>query len=142
MLTMKVKLLSPHAVMPTKAHPEDAGIDLYAAARQHLYPRLCNKIPLDIAVEIPDGYCLVMKCRSSLAHLFTVEAGVIDAGYRGPLAVMMRLHGSLNGEPFLIQKGEKIAQALLLPVPPLNIIQVNELSSTVRGQGGFGSTGK
>lgn len=150
LLQLKVKLLVENAKLPTKSHAFDAGLDLYAAEdllMQSLTTLLNSNSPdtnylvkTGIALEIPEGWCGVIFDRSSVASkqsLYKV-AGVIDSSYRGEVKVCLVNH---KGRTHLIERGQKIAQMLLLPVPAVEIVQVEELPDTDRGVGGFGSTG-
>lgn len=132
--------LSETAVLPEKAHGTDAGIDFFSNEEVEIGPYDNAKVGTGIAVAIPEGYCLVIKDRSGLATKTRtcVVAGVIDEAYRGQVIVAYENHGP---DPLKISRGMKIAQALLLPVPAVEIEEVDELDDTDRGDGGFGSTG-
>lgn len=139
-LEMRVRRLDAAGVLPRKAHASDAGIDLAAPTGGSLAPSVVERIPLGIAVEIPDGYCLVFKDRSGLAARGVhVLGGVIDAGYRGELSVVL---SNLGSRPFQWDAGDRIAQALIVPVHHVEIVEVGDLSRSARGDGGFGSTGR
>ena len=138
---MRVKLLSDKAKMPTRGSEDSAGIDLYAAEDVTIQPFETAKVHLDIATEIHPCWVALIKDRSSVAAqgIFTV-GGVIDADYRGPWAVMF--YNSCPDHVFKIETGDKIAQAVVLPFSQAELEQVDELTDTERGSGGFGSTGK
>ena len=149
-LLLLVKPLVEHAKLPTKGYAKDAGWDLYAAEDLLMQPltTLLNSNAPDtnylvgtgLAMAIPEGWCGVIFDRSSVASkqsLYKV-AGVIDENYRGEVKVCLVNH---KGRTHLIERGQKIAQMLLLPVPEVEIVQVEELPDTDRGAGGFGSTG-
>ena len=138
-MKLKVKRLSSTAKLPTKAHDTDAGWDLYADINTTVTIPIhgIGIIDTGIAVAIPKGYCAVFKDRSSYgvvgSHIF---AGVIDETYRGMLKVIVY---SIRGK--VINPGEKFAQMLIVPVPEVEIEEVDNLDETERGEGGFGSTG-
>jgi dUTP pyrophosphatase len=148
---LKVKRLTQTAKLPTKAFDYEAGWDFYADERVefepeyelrddgvNLYPQIC-KIKTGIAIELPREYCLVLKDRSSFGSKgFHILAGVIDSSYRGEILVCM---ANLGNNWKIIERGEKFAQGLLLPVPVFTLHEVDELSPSVRGELGFGSTG-
>ncbi|HTW13084.1 MAG TPA: dUTP diphosphatase [Solirubrobacteraceae bacterium] len=135
--------LEPEAVLPTRAHPGDAGLDLYALERQTLAPGERASVRTGIAVEIPDGYAGLVLPRSGLAArhgIALVNApGLIDSGYRGELRILL-----LNTDralPFEIEPGARIAQLVISPVALPAVVEARELSDSSRGDGGFGSTG-
>ena len=137
---MKMKvMLDPGAIMPTRAHETDAGIDLYA--RESTTIRPCGSAIFDtgVHVEIPVGYVGMVKSKSGLnvKHNLTSE-GVIDSGYTGSIVVKLYNH---NGSHEIIKKGQKISQLVLLPIITPELELVDELEDTDRGNGGFGSTG-
>jgi dUTP diphosphatase len=147
---LKVKKLRPDAILPTVANPgEDLGYDLYAVENVVIYPGKMAKIRNGIAVEfVPyDGetygekWGLLVRDRSSMASKgIIVSSGVIDAGYRGEMKVLLT---NLTSEPIAIGKGDKIAQMIPTKVMTHHLIQeVAELSQAVRGEKGFGSSGK
>ena len=134
-----VKRVSPGARVPTRAHQTDAGLDLYAAEGAAVAPGTVTLVPTGIAVAIPEGFVGLVWPRSGLACKggVSVEAGVIDAGYRGEVKVALSVVGE---DPHLIQPGDKIAQLLVQPVSTCEPIQVDELPDADRGERGFGST--
>lgn len=140
MLELKVKTLSDAAKLPTKAHPSDAGFDLYALHTCFIGHAEIYKVSTGIAVEIPEGYCGLIFDRSSLGSngIFRL-AGVIDSSYRGEIMVCL---SNISQEQYKIKSGDKVAQLLIMPVPDVEVTFVTELSQTQRGSGGFGSTGK
>ena len=138
---IQFKQLNDNAQMPYKAHLTDAGFDLFSSETIEIGPRTNGLIHLGIAMAIPVGYCAVIKDRSGLAvknRIYT-RAGVIDSDYRGEVCAVIE-----NGSDttFAVTIGMKIAQMLILPVPIFEMKQVETLDETVRGKGGFGSTGK
>lgn len=134
------KKLSPDAIIPKYALPGDAGMDLFSNEQLVLQPNEKKTIKTGIAMAIPPGHVGLVWDKSGLAskhHLHTF-AGVIDETYRGELQVVL---ANFSDKPFPIEKGQKIAQLLIQPVLQLPIQEVPELDATVRGAGGFGSTG-
>jgi dUTP pyrophosphatase len=142
MLELKFKKLSENAKIPTKAHETDACYDVYSPVDVMLRPKEVTKFPLDFAVQCPDGYKLCFYSRSGVASrgiLLSNSVGIIDQDYRGCCAAA--LYNSSNDE-YYIRKGDRILQCALEKVIPFNIVEVEELSETERGAGGFGSSGK
>lgn len=142
MNTLPARFTHPHAELPTRAHPTDAGLDLHAAETVQIPPRVVTLVPTGIAVAIPAGHVGLLVARSSLAvkKAMTLAngVGVIDADYRGEIKVpIIPLDGCHN----LIQAGQKIAQLIILPIALPAVEVVDELPSTERGVGGFGSSG-
>lgn len=138
---LKVKRLHADAVLPTYKHPGDAGMDLSALQAVTLAPSEIVAVPTGLAFAIPNGYVGLVHPRSGLAlrGLTVANApGTIDAGYRGEVKVLLI---NLGLEPFAIQKGDRIAQLVLQAVAYLPLVVSANLDDTVRGSGGFGSTG-
>jgi dUTP pyrophosphatase len=139
---VRVKRLSPDAKIPKAAKKGDVAFDLYSMIDYELRPGERFAVPTGIAVEIPPGYEGQVRPRSGLALKEGVTVlntpGTIDSGYRGEVKTIMMNH---NGEPFKITKGMRISQLAIRPVPEVEFIEVDELSDTERGEGGFGSTG-
>ena len=135
-----VQHLSEHAQTPTRAHEGDVGYDLYAAHDCTIESKGKALIKTDIAVAIPPGHYGRIAPRSSLAwkkHT-DIGAGVIDQGYRGPVCVAIFNHGQ---ESVDVRKGDRVAQLILERCSTPAVTVVDELPSTDRGEGGFGSTG-
>lgn len=142
-MKLKVKL-DPKAIMPTRAHAMDAGLDLYSPVEGFVY---CNdgicenslRIDTGVHVAIPEGYVGMIKSKSGLnvKHGITSE-GVIDAGYTGSIVVKLYNNSTSN---VLIRRGQKIAQLVILPIITPDLELVDSLEDTERGTGGFGSTG-
>lgn len=143
MLNLEVKKLHPEANLPTKANPADAGLDLYALDVTEVPAYGSRLVSTGIAVSIPEGWCGVIKSRSSVALKQSLEvgAGVIDSGYTGEVKVLLRNHSE---KIKWLNQSDRIAQLLILPVPKVNVIQVDEFSQVVgdRGDGAFGSSGR
>ncbi len=140
-----VKKLRPNAVVPTYGSAWAAGADLYACldAPVVIEPGKTVFIPTGLAMEIPVGYAGLIYARSSMGTKRGLapanKVGVVDADYRGEFMVALHNHGS---EPQTVAHGERIAQLLVTPVITPGFTEVEILSETVRGTGGFGSTGK
>ena len=136
---LKVKKLSPNAMLPTVAHPgEDIGYDLYAAEDITLPARGAAGVHTGIAIEFVPTAGGIVKTRSGMAKKRLIcNAGVIDAGYRGEIIVLME---NLAEEPYTIRKGDKIAQLLEHPFLAGDVAE-EELSEATRGAKGFGSSG-
>ena len=142
MNTLPIMFTRPSADLPTRAHPTDAGLDLYAAETVHVIPNQVTLVPTGVAVAIPEGHVGILAARSSLASKKSMTlangVGIIDSDYRGEIKVpIIPLDGCHN----LIQAGQKIAQLIILPIALPAVEVVDELPSTERGVGGFGSSG-
>jgi dUTP pyrophosphatase len=141
---LPVAKLTDNAVLPTRAHEGDAGLDLYACEAAHIGPGERWGVGTGVAVEIPDGHAGLILPRSGLARdhgISLVNApGLIDAGYRGELRVLL-----LNNDPadiFRIAAGDRIAQLVLVPVAIATPVETPGLTDSARGEGGFGSSGR
>jgi dUTP pyrophosphatase len=136
---LKVKRLSPDAVLPTVAHlGEDIGYDLYSCEDLTLPGRGAAGVHTGIAIEIVPAAGAIVKTRSGMAKKrLMCNAGVIDAGYRGEIIVLME---NLGDEPYVIKKGDKVAQLLEHPFLAGDVVE-DELSEATRGAKGFGSSG-
>ena len=136
---MKIKL-DDGAKMPTRAHPTDAGLDLYARDTQIVPAKESAIFDTGVHVELPAGTVGMLKSKSGLnvKHGLTSE-GVIDVGYTGSIVVKLYNHG---GYDYKVNAGDKISQLVIMPIltPPLELVE--SLDDTERGAGGFGSTGK
>lgn len=140
-LVLKFKKLHPEAVLPSYAHDDDAGMDLFSIEKKVLKPGEHYLFKTGVAAEIPPGYFVSVRDKSGLAakHGLHVLGGVIDSGYRGEWATILI---NLGQEEYTIEKGDKLSQAILQPIEHAQILAVDRVSETVRGQGGFGSTGR
>lgn len=141
-IQVKVKRVGPNAILPTYAHAEDAGMDLYSCTRQTIYIELGRIyiIPTGIAIELPEGYEAQVRPRSGLASVGAVVIpGTIDAGYRGEIAVT--LYGIGPASNIRLKPGDRIAQLVIAPVAHAELIEVDELTPSELGKGGFGSMG-
>tara|TARA_Y100000590_G_scaffold304059_1_gene342846 strand:- start:383 stop:811 length:429 start_codon:yes stop_codon:yes gene_type:complete len=141
---MKIPLikLDPELPTPLPSHPGDAGADLFARIDFVLEPGEWQTVPTGIAVAIPDGHVGLVAPRSGMAVRNAISVvngpGVIDAGYRGEIKAVIINHGSESVE---FQRGDRIAQLLVLEAPDWEFFVVDHLGDSRRGAGGFGSTG-
>jgi dUTP pyrophosphatase len=144
MITIQLKLLDEGLPAPRYHHDGDAGFDLSSRIDFVLEPGQRATIPTGIAVAIPSGFAGLVLPRSGLASRHGIalvnSPGLIDAGYRGEIAVVMI--NTDTREPFHIKRGDRIAQFVLQRVEEAAVLQVDELDETSRGAGGFGSTGR
>lgn len=139
-MIIKVKKLNEEAKMPTHGHPGDAGMDFYTLEDVVFAPGKQEKVFTGIALEIPEGYVGLIWDKSGISFNLglKVMGGVVDASYRGE--VIMNLLNTSQKEVFL-PKGHKVSQMLIQKFEHCDILQVEELSETVRGEGREGSTG-
>ncbi|NJL90892.1 MAG: dUTP diphosphatase [Coleofasciculaceae cyanobacterium SM2_1_6] len=140
---IKLKRLAEEAIIPQYAHAGDAGADIYALETCTLEPLQRKAIATGLSVEIPPGFEIQVRPKSGLAlkHGITVlnTPGTIDAGYRGEIKVILI---NLGSESYVVEKGQKIAQLVTAVVERVEFREIIEdLSSSLRGEGGFGSTG-
>jgi dUTP pyrophosphatase len=137
-----VKQLDPDLPLPSHARPGDAGVDLYASEGGELAPGQRAMVPTGIAVAVPEGHVGLIAPRSGLAVRHGISLvnspGILDAGYRGEIHVVMINQAT---EPFSFERGDRIAQLIVVPFATQHYVVVDELPSTERGSGGFGSTG-
>ena len=142
MIEVAVQRLRDDAVVPTRPYAGDAGLDLAACERVELGPGERAIVGTGLAVAIPDGYAGFVQPRSGLAarHGITMvnTPGVVDSGYRGELKVI--LLNTDTKEPFVVEPGMRIAQLVVLPVPEVDLVEVDELPESERGVRGFGSS--
>lgn len=145
MSTVRVKKLSPNAIVPTYGSAEAAGADLYACLDDSVTIEAGETafIPTGIALEVPKGCAGLVFARSSMGAKRGLapanKVGVIDSDYRGEIRVVLHNHGKIAQR---IEPGDRIAQFLIVPVMTPEYLEAECLSDTDRGQGGFGSTGK
>ena len=134
--------MRPQAAVPVRAYDGDAGLDLAACERVELAPGERALVPTGLAVAIPDGYAGFVQPRSGLAAKHGVSIvntpGLVDSGYRGELLV--NLLNTDRREPFVVEPGMRIAQLVVLPVPEVDLVEVDELPASERGVRGFGSS--
>ena len=136
---MKVKKLHPDALLPRRAHPTDSGADLFALQRTVLPPRAVSHVHTGVTIELAPGTSGIIWGKSSVESKgIKAMAGLVDAPYRGELIVCMY---NLTDMEFVFEKGQKVAQLVVLPTLYPDFEEAAELSDTARGSGGFGSTG-
>ena len=144
MTEISVKKLKKNAILPTYGSEFAAGADLYACLDETvtIEPHQTKLIPTGLAMEIPLGWAGLIYARSGLATKRNLapanKVGVVDPDYRGEIMVSLHNHGT---EPQTVEAGERIAQLVLTPYLTARFLEAEELSETVRGTGGFGSTG-
>ncbi len=144
MVNVPVVRLDPELPLPTRQYPSDAGYDLYAREGVSIQPGHRFLMPTGIAIALPHGHAAFVLPRSGLAAREGVgvlnSPGLIDPGYRGELKVVLVNHD--REKPFVVERGDRIAQLLVQRVEDIGWIEVSELDSTDRGAGGHGSTGR
>ena len=137
-----MKRLRPEAVVPRRAYSGDAGMDLSSCERIELAPGERALVPTGLAIAIPEGYAGFVQPRSGLAAKHGISIvntpGLVDSGYRGELLV--NLVNTDQAEPFVVEPGMRIAQLVILPIPELELVEVDELPESERGVRGFGSS--
>ena len=140
-MILKIKKLHVDAILPKYATKDDAGMDLFAIENIELAPMERGQIGVGIAMEIPEGYVGLVWDKSGLSHKFGIKTlgGVIDSSYRGESIIGVI---NLGTEPYTFEKGHKIAQMLIQKIEHLDVVEVDNLSESDRGEKGFGSTGK
>lgn len=139
-LQVKIKRMHPDAKLPTYAHPGDVGLDLYALEDVRIAPGEHHRFFTGFALEFPEGYAGIVKDKSSVSGSGVhTMGGVFDAGYRGEYNVHLI---NLSNQPYMVEKGDKIAQLVLFPVAIASFEEAEELEGSSRGEGRFGSTGK
>jgi len=143
MKNVKIKKLDEKAITPEYQTKGSAGFDLCSIVNYKLQVGEMKLIPIGLSIEIPKGCELQLRPRSGIAKKFHVtlmnSPGTLDSDYRGPIGILLKNHGQ---QPFNIKIGDRIAQGVLGPVYQAIFIEVEELSETNRGLGGYGSTGK
>ncbi len=138
--SIKILRISSQATLPTRAHPDDAGLDLYNLEDVLLEGGQGKVVKTGIALAIPTGHVGMVADRSSLAKKGIKSAGgIIDAGYRGEVHIVL---WNLSKEAVQLKSGERIAQLLILPIATPAVQEVQTLDETQRGKNGFGSTGR
>jgi dUTP pyrophosphatase len=141
---LRVAKLTDDALLPTRAHDGDAGLDLYASEAAHIGPGERWSVGTGIALEIPDRHAGLVLPRSGLAREHGIALvngpGLIDTGYRGEVRVLL-----LNTDPaetFRVEAGDRIAQLVLTPIALAEPVEVEALADSTRSEGGFGSSGR
>tara|TARA_Y100001937_G_C7011738_1_gene281300 strand:+ start:313 stop:735 length:423 start_codon:yes stop_codon:yes gene_type:complete len=137
---LEFKKLHPDAIVPQRAHGDDAGMDVYTIEDIRIPARGDMITGLGLACKFPKGHALLVYNKSGRSTKLKLDKGaeVIDAGYRGEIHVHLFNHSDVN---VIIKKGEKIAQLILVPIWAGQPVEVEELDNTERGDGGFGSSG-
>jgi dUTP pyrophosphatase len=142
LIELPLRRVHPDAVVPDRAYAGDAGLDLVACERAELAPGERATVGTGIAVAIPDGYAGFVQPRSGLASRHGISIvntpGLVDAGYRGELRVI--LLNTDRRERFVVERGMRIAQLVVVPVAAVDPVEVDELPATERGVRGFGSS--
>ena len=143
-MRLDFQILSDRAVLPTRAHQGDAGLDLHACEEAHIGPGERWQVGTGVAVEIPGGHAGLILPRSGMARRHGISLvnapGLIDSGYRGEIKVLL-----LNNDPaevFRVQPGDRIAQLVITPVVVAEPEAVDELNASERAENGFGSSGR
>jgi dUTP pyrophosphatase len=143
-MRLRVVKLKDGAVLPSRAHEGDAGLDLYACEAAHIGPGERWSVGTGVAVEVPEGHAGLVLPRSGLAREHGIalvnSPGLIDAGYRGEVRVLL-----LNTDPaetFRVEPGDRIAQLVISPLALVDPVEAEALSESARGDGGFGSSGR
>ncbi len=134
--------MRPNAVVPVRAYPGDAGLDLSSCERVELAAGERALVPTGLAVAIPEGFAGYVQPRSGLATKHGISIvntpGLVDSGYRGELLV--NLVNTDRGEPFIVEEGMRIAQLVILELPEVELVEVDTLPDSERGVRGFGSS--
>ena len=142
-MSFRFTRLSEQARAPKRAHPDDAGCDLFSAEAARIEPGERASIGTGIAVEIPEGSAGLVLPRSGLAAKHGISVvnapGLIDAGYRGEVRVL--LLNTDRTEPFQVEPGDRIAQLVIVEIGDAEPVETEALTESARGDGGFGSTG-
>jgi dUTP pyrophosphatase len=142
MIELAIRRLRDDAVVPDRAYSGDAGLDLAACDRVELGPGERTVVGTGLAVAIPNGYAGFVQPRSGLAARHGISVvnapGLIDSGYRGEVRVV--LLNTDRTHPFVVEPGMRIAQLVILAVPPLELVETEELPESERGVRGFGSS--
>ena len=145
MVKVLIKKLDPDVQLPEYKTSGASGVDLIAFIKEpiNLEPKTSVLIPTGLSVAFPEGYEIQIRPRSGLAAKNNISVlntpGTIDSDYRGEIKVIIYNHGNEN---FLINNGDRIAQMILAPVVKMELEEKNDLPKSIRGKGGFGSTGK
>jgi dUTP pyrophosphatase len=141
-IELPIRRLRPDAVVPARAYSGDAGLDLSSCERVELAPGERALVPTGLAVAIPEGYAGFVQPRSGLATKHGISIvntpGLVDSGYRGELLV--NLVNTDQRDAFVVEPGMRIAQLVILPIPELELVEVDELPESERGVRGFGSS--
>ncbi len=145
MVKVLIKKLNPEAKLPSYKTKGSSGMDLMALVEEKIIvkPNSSELIPTGLSIAIPEDLEIQIRPRSGLAakHSITVlnTPGTIDSDYRGELKIILYNHSNKN---FIVNKNDRVAQMILVPILKVDFEEVDELPDTIRGSGGFGSTGK
>lgn len=141
-MKVKIKKTHPNGKIPTYATDGSGAFDFYSAEDRIVFPQFPNAIRLGVAMEIPVGHVMLLFPRSSIGKKtwlrMSNSVGVIDSDYRGTIHA---IYDNIGCDRQVIKKGQRIAQGIIVPIPKVEFEEVEELSITERGEGGFGSTG-
>jgi dUTP pyrophosphatase len=140
MKTLKLKRTHANAILPKRAYPDDAGLDLTALESVTLAPHSGVVTRTGVAIQLDVGYVAMVADRSSMAKRgLKTAGGIIDSGYRGEIHIVIR---NMTNETVQLEAGERIAQLLILPIATPAVVEVSELDDSSRGEKGFGSSGR
>lgn len=141
-MKLKVKRISPDAIMPKYIHGTDSGMDVFSVEDKIIHPSETCLIKTGLKIELPPNTEAQIRPKSGIALKNSVTVlntpGTIDEGYTGEICIILINHGN---SPYKVNKGEKIAQMVIMPVIRVTLEEVDEIGDTSRGEGGFGSTG-
>lgn len=138
--TIGFKLLFEDSKLPTRAYAYDAGIDLYSREEKMVLPNDGCKFSTGVAIDIPEGYYGQIHTRSSMAAKgWVVVGGVIDCSYKGELFVVLR---NVSDYPLNVKSGDRIAQVVIHKIETPAVVCIDDIGSSERNTGGFGSTGR
>ena len=142
-MTLNTQRLHANAELPTRAHEQDAGLDLYSAEKIGIPVLGRNLVRTGISVAIPPGHVGYITPRSGLSHSHGITVlnspGTVDSGYTGEIRVNLINHGQA---PYVVNVGQRIAQLIIQPIATPTVVEVTELPNTPRGANGHGSTGR
>lgn len=144
-MKVRIKKLNDNAVMPTKAHPTDAGFDLYCTSKEIDWTKRQIVCHTGLAFEIPEGYVGLIFPRSSVSNkplMMANSVGVVDSCYRGEVTAKFNITDTRQSAFAHYQEGDRIAQMIIIPYPEIEFEEADSLSESDRGTGGYGSTGR
>lgn len=144
-MKVKIKKLHPDAVIPSYAKSGDAGMDLTAVKSMFDIPNGVITYHTGLSIEIPEGCVGLIFPRSSIFKYdltLTNCVGVIDSGYRGEIMLKFKRTGNYNYNPTTYNRGDRVGQIIIVPYPKIEFVESEELSTSERGEGGYGSSGK
>ena len=142
-MQVKIKLVGKDAKLPSYGRDGDAALDLYVCEEANIEPREIKMAKTGVYLAIPEGHCGLVLPRSGLASKHGISLintpGLLDSNYRGEITIPLIYHGN---ETYKIERGDRVAQLLIIPCPNIEFLEVSELPSTNRGLEGFGSSGR